>query len=174
MPALAGPSGGLPPGPSSLLTAYAGQTVSPPSAHARKLLTRLDKGELIALVLRWLTSSESTLHIPPKLSRRPARDSSQQSQRKADWAALDLSEERKARTLADCIAIWAGPMRDARVPKVRAVDRILTVDWVEGLSFAMLAEVELAFVRARRTSRTWLAAKLEFAPGRRESVDPPR
>ena len=59
-------------------------------------------------------------------------------------------------------------MRDPRVPKIRAIDRILTVDWSEGLSFAMLAEVELAFIKGRRTARTWIAAKLEYAPGRRE------
>ncbi|KDN40431.1 hypothetical protein K437DRAFT_238871 [Tilletiaria anomala UBC 951] len=150
------------PGPSSLLTSYEGQTVSPSSSHARKLLMRLDKPELISLALGWLRFS-SSIHLPPQLSRRPPRE---HTQRRGDWAALDLSEERRARTLEDCITIWDGPMRDQRVPKVRAVDRVLEVDWSDGLSFGMLAEIELAYLKARRTSRTWVAAKLEYAPDR--------
>jgi Kinetochore protein CHL4 like len=156
-------------GPSALLPSYAPNTVSPCSPHARKLLTRLDKAELINLALSWLTSS-SPAHLPPKLSRRPPRDreGGKAKAKEEQWAAFDLSEERKSRSLEDCITIWRKPMRDPRVPKIRAIDRILTVDWSEGLSFAMLAEVELAFIKGRRTARTWIAAKLEYAPGRRE------
>ncbi|KAJ1032973.1 hypothetical protein NDA16_000252 [Ustilago loliicola] len=53
-------------------------------------------------------------------------------------------------------------MADPKVPKARAVDRITDVDWPEGLSYAMVAELDLFYMHARQLSKTWSTVKLEY------------
>nr|CDI53531.1 chromosome segregation protein [Melanopsichium pennsylvanicum 4] len=77
-------------------------------------------------------------------------------------AILDLNEERRCRSMDELRLLWTGPMADQKVPKARAVDRIMDVDWPEGLSYAMVAELDLFYMHARQLSKTWSTVKLEY------------
>lgn len=77
-------------------------------------------------------------------------------------AILDLNEERRCRSMDELRLLWTGPMSDPRVPKARALDRISDVDWPEGLSYAMVAELDLFYAHARQLSKTWSTVKLEY------------
>ncbi|EPQ31191.1 uncharacterized protein PFL1_01379 [Pseudozyma flocculosa PF-1] len=151
----------------STLASHQDAELVPHSPQLRRLLTRLDKAELVRLALGWLSASRA-YHIPPKLSRRqPAKQADIADEATFRYhAVLDLNEERRARSLESLELIWAALMIDPKVPKTRAVERILTVDWVDGLSYGMVAEVDLLFGADRRTSRSWSAVKLVYDDAR--------
>lgn len=56
-------------------------------------------------------------------------------------------------------------MLDGRVPKSRAVDRILETDWPEGISYAMVSMIAAEALEVGPTSRTWTAARAFFDEG---------
>ncbi|SPO25802.1 uncharacterized protein UTRI_03167 [Ustilago trichophora] len=145
------------------LASHADYEPVPHSISLRRLLSRLDKLELTSLVTRWLDSA-SPSYIPPMLSRRQPRpgDDDLASNMMLYHAILDLNEERRCRSMDELRLLWTGPMADPKVPKARAVDRIVDVDWPEGLSYAMVAELDLFYMHARRLSKTWSTVKLEY------------
>ncbi|PWZ02203.1 CHL4-domain-containing protein [Testicularia cyperi] len=145
------------------LSSHADHQIVPHSIGTRRLLTRLDKSELISLTSRWLSSSAAS-HIPPVLSKRLPKsgESDTSSNLRLYHAILNLNEERRARSLEELRLLWESPMADPKVPKARAVDRIVDVDWPEGLSYGMIAELDLHYHASRRTSRTWVVLKLEY------------
>lgn len=149
----------------STLASHGDSQLVPHSISIRRLLARLDKAELIALVTRWLTSSLPT-HVPPVLSRRqpkPDEDDASSANLRLYHAVLDLNEERRARSLDELRLLWSQPMADPKVPKARAINRIVDIDWPEGLSYAMIAELELFYASTRRLTRTWTVVKMEYS-----------
>ncbi len=58
--------------------------------------------------------------------------------------------------------LWTGPMADPKVPKARALDRIADVDWPEGLSYAMVAELDLFYMHAPSALQNVTTVKLEY------------
>lgn len=134
-----------------------------PSAAARRLLARLDKPQMIELVLYWMRGTSPDRH-PPSLSGASRAPGASGQDDASSFAALAdaISRERRVGSYAAALALWNGPMRDDRVPKVRALDRILAVDWPDGLSFSMIADIDAAHLASRPESRQWAAAKLVF------------
>ncbi|EST05519.1 Centromere protein Chl4/mis15/CENP-N [Kalmanozyma brasiliensis GHG001] len=133
------------------------------SISLRRLLSRLDKTELVSLVTRWLDNAGPS-YIPPMLSRRQpkAGEEDPASNLTLFHAILDLNEERRCRSMDELRLLWTGPMADPKVPKARALDRIADVDWPEGLSYAMVAELDLFYMHARQLSKTWTTVRLEY------------
>lgn len=147
----------------SKLTSHEDHHLVPHSISLRRLLSRLDKTELISLVTRWLDQAGPS-YIPPMLSRRQPKpgEDDPASNLVLYHAILDLNEERRCRSMDELRLLWTGPMADPKVPKARAIDRITDVDWPEGLSYAMVAELDLFYTQARHLSRTWSTVKLEY------------
>ncbi|GAC71782.1 hypothetical protein PANT_5d00066 [Moesziomyces antarcticus T-34] len=147
----------------SKLASHEDHHVVPHSISLRRLLSRLDKAELIALVARWLDNAGPSF-LPPMLSRRQPRagEDDPASNLMLYHSILDLNEERRCRSLDELRLLWTGPMADPKVPKARAVDRITDVDWPEGLSYAMVAELDLFGMHARPLSKTWTTVRLEY------------
>ncbi len=147
----------------SKLISHEDHHIVPHSISLRRLLTRLDKTELISLVTRWLDNAGPS-YIPPMLSRRQPRpgENDPASNLTLYHAILDLNEERRCRSMDELRLLWTGPMADSKVPKARAIDRITDVDWPEGLSYAMVAELDLFYMHARQLSKTWSTVKLEY------------
>ena len=144
----------------STLASHLDSESVPVSDQLRRLLYRLDKVELISLAVRWISMAEAH-YLPPRLSKRPGNQEISNTLL-LYHAIVDLNEERKARSLEELRLLWSGPMSDPKVPKARAMDRILLVDWPEGLSYGMIAEADLLYTTTRRTSRSWTAVKLEY------------
>lgn len=147
----------------SKLISHENHHIVPHSISIRRLLTRLDKTELVSLVARWLDNA-SPSYIPPMLSRRQPRpgEDDPASNLVLYHAILDLNEERRCRSMDELRLLWTGPMADPKVPKARAIDRIVDVDWPEGLSYAMVAELDLFYMNTRQLSKTWTIVKLEY------------
>ncbi|CCF52898.1 hypothetical protein NDA14_006217 [Ustilago hordei] len=145
------------------LTSHEDYHIVPHSISLRRLLSRLDKTELISLVTRWLDNPGPS-YISPMLSRRQPRpgEDDPASNLVLYHAILDLNEERRCRSMDELRLLWTGPMADPKVPKARAVDRITDVDWPEGLSYAMVAQLDLTYMHARQLSKTWTTVKLEY------------
>lgn len=167
---------------SSALTAYLDSTILPPSPPLRRLLMQLDKDQLIQLALYWIQRDQtnpSPSVVPPQLSRRAptlqrrkkiAYDSDDLEDDDDDdgpmqdntAAFLDLQEARRARSTHELRALWQDSMADVKLHRRVAVDRILEVDWPQGLSYGMIAHVAFEHVRARRQPRDWMATCLDF------------
>ncbi|KAJ9479097.1 Chromosome segregation protein [Pseudozyma hubeiensis] len=147
----------------SKLTSHEDHHLVPHSISLRRLLSRLDKTELVSLVTRWLDDAGPS-YIPPMLSRRQPKpgEDDPASNLVLYHAILDLNEERRCRSMDELRLLWTGPMADPKVPKARALDRISDVDWPEGLSYAMVAELDLFYMNARQLSKTWTTVKLEY------------
>lgn len=151
--------------------AYRGGTLSVPSAAARRLLSRLDKLQLVELVLHWMRATTNDRH-PPRLSRasRAPGATDQDDMGTPDALADAVSTQRRVGSYTAAFALWDGPMRDDRVPKVRAVDRIVGVDWPDGLSFSMIADIDAVYLASHPESRQWAAAKLVFGPEKKGTL----
>lgn len=164
-------------GRSSALTAYRDSTILPPSPPLRRLLMQLEKDHLIQLALCWIhrdQTSPSPSIVPPQLSRRapPRKRSAYGDSDDSDdldgpmqddtAAFLDLQEERRARSITELRALWRDSMSDLKVHRRVAVDRILEVDWPQGLSYGMIAQVAFEHLRTRRQPRDWVAVCLDF------------
>ncbi|CDU22728.1 uncharacterized protein SPSC_01358 [Sporisorium scitamineum] len=147
----------------SKLISHEDHHLVPHSISLRRLLSRLDKSELVSLVTRWLDNAGPS-YIPPMLSRRQPKPGEDDlaSNLVLYHAILDLNEERRCRSMDELRLLWTGPMADPKVPKARALDRITDVDWPEGLSYAMVAELDLFYMNARQLSKTWTTVKLEY------------
>lgn len=148
------------------LTAASPSTLLAPAPALRRLLLSLSKGALIALVQHWLCSSSSSI-ARPSLSARTVSSASKTR------VFLHLHEQRRASSVPELLELWGTAMRDAGVPKARAVDRLLETDWQAGVSYEMVAMVACEAVRAGG-SKTWTIAKLEFDGGQGESLVKPR
>ncbi|CEH11902.1 Centromere protein Chl4/mis15/CENP-N [Ceraceosorus bombacis] len=156
-------------GPNSIhtLQSVPSSTLLAPTPALRRLLTILPKASVCSLVSRWLSSLSSSGRstdrdiTPPSFSRRNAGASTGTS----TSTYLDLHESRRARNVEELRALWKGPMLDGRVPKSRAVDRIMETDWPEGISYAMASMISAEALQVSPTSRTWTAARAFFDDG---------
>lgn len=162
-----GPHGVVDLGPRQ--AAYRGSTLSVPSLAARRLLGRLDKLQMIELALHWMCGTDNTRH-PPSLSRASRAPGAGDLPPEPASLADAISTERRVGSYHAARALWDGPMRDDRVPKVRALDRILTVDWPDGLSFAMIADVDAVYLASHPESRQWAAARLIWEENKGTSI----
>ncbi|PWN49042.1 hypothetical protein IE53DRAFT_388762 [Violaceomyces palustris] len=149
----------------TLLTSYPDHHPIPHSVQTRRLVQKLDKSELIHLATSWLASVRPH-HLRPTLSRRSSSKttSSSSDPRPTTSSLLDLSEERRARNLEELFFLWDVAMRDPKVAKLRAIDRLIEVDWPQGFSLGMIAEIELLHSNNRRiaSGRTWVVAKFHY------------
>lgn len=161
--------------PGPLLKALDPSTVLAPTDALQRLLASLEKHHLIWIVLAWIREAQqapSPSLLPPQLSRRAPRqrasrlpdksDLSQDDMRAATSSFLDLHEERRARSYKELTSLWLESMSDAKVPRSRAVDRIVNVDWPTGLTYAMVATVSFECVRASPMRRVWHTIRLDF------------
>lgn len=132
----------------------------------------LDKHHLIHLVVHWIHSVQhvfdQTRLVAPQLSRRPPRHGATDvddapGQDSVTTSFLDLYEDRRARSLEELRVLWTDVMPEAKVSRSRAVDRILDVDWPQGITFAMTATIAFEAIRANRLSRNWTAMCLDYS-----------
>lgn len=159
-----------------LLSVLDHSTVLPPSEPLRRLLNSLDKHHLIQIVLCWIHQAQHSpspnLHAP-QLSRRASRRGisrsnnfddapSQDHQRVSVSSFLDLHEERRARSYVELTTLWLESMSEAKIPRARAVDRILNVDWPSGLTYAMVATLSFELIRASPVRKVWHTYRLDF------------
>ncbi|UZJ56288.1 hypothetical protein CBS101457_005608 [Exobasidium rhododendri] len=161
----------------SLLRVLDHSTILEPNEPLQRMMSNLEKHHLIHIVLSWIEDAQfspSPNVLPPMLSRRaprqvvpriniddaPSQDNS--SQRIGTSSFLDLHEDRRARSYRELTSLWLHSMSDAKVPRSRAVDRILNVDWPTGLTYAMVATIAFENVRANPLKRMWQTVRLDY------------
>lgn len=159
---------------SSLPHSYSSSTLLAHSIPTRRILSRLDKTSIINLCLIWLNSKSISI-LPPILTHNPSStDAPHQDLSQQDLeAAKRLINSKPSSSLKDLIHLWDVSMRSTKVPKVRAVERVLEVDWPRGFTYEMLAMIDSCYVvgsslredhvpkgEVRVGTRTWVAGKL--------------
>jgi hypothetical protein len=150
-------------------------TVLDPSEPLQRMIGSLEKDHLIHVVLSWIKDAQhapSSKILPPMLSRRAPRQvvpriniddaPSQDNLRAATSSFLDLHEDRRARSYKELTSLWLVSMSDEKVPKSRAVDRIVNVDWPTGLTYAMVATLAFEQIRANPLKRVWHTIRLDY------------
>jgi hypothetical protein len=163
--------------PGSLLRVLDHSTILEPNEPLQRMMNFLEKSHLIQIVLSWIHTAQhspSPNIVPPMLSRRaprqvipriniddvPSQDNNHQ--RATTSSFLDLHEDRRARSHKELTSLWLVSMSDVKVPKSRAVDRIINVDWPTGLTYSMVATLAFEHVRANPLKRVWHTIRLDY------------
>ncbi|BFZ61785.1 chromosome loss-related protein [Saitoella coloradoensis] len=112
----------------------------PHSAASRRLLGRVSKDALIDLIISWLSAPNlHPRHVDPE----------------EDEETLLSPKDAKD---------WYERCRAGSGGKRAAINRVLEVDWSEGLSCLQIAEVDMRYTIDTPTSQTYTAARLHYPP----------
>lgn len=149
---------------------YSPDTVVPHCNPTTRLLSKLDKNSIIQLVIDWLNNSSNSISIlPPILTNNPSSSSSSSSgeahqdlSQQDLIAAKHLINNKTCNSFNQLFHLWNVSMRNPKVPKIRAIERILEVDWPKGFSYHMLAEIDGKYLTSS-SGRTWNAIKLIYS-----------
>lgn len=159
---------------SNTMPVYPGSTILPPGQALRKLIWCVEKQHIIHIVLSWIHAAQCSASpelLPPQLSRRGPRQMiagretggiTREDEDDATASFVDLYEERRARSYEELELLWCEHISDFQWGRVKIVERILEVDWPQGLTFAMTATFAFEAVRANRLGRIWYAVCLDY------------